>query len=191
MSLKKYTPLEYPFEYDTIYEYNTHYNDYEKYDEECYDDSINPNEFQVDETYIWMEERSNDLDMHLALFQRLEFIEKCNKANGVYNEEFEQEHSMILDALETIRQRMRNPYIQGRSQINQATKSTEAVEDSPLELEEFSSTMEITHANEVTLPEFIPQQTTKVEDSPLELEEFSSNVEITHANEVSLPELIP
>ena len=34
---------------------------------------------------------------------------------------------------------MRNPYIQGRSQINQATKSTEVVEDSPLELEEFSS----------------------------------------------------
>ena len=109
----------------------------------------------------------------------------------MYNEEFEQEHSMILDALETIRQRMRNPYIQGRSKINQATKSTEVVEDSPLELEEFPSTMEITHANEVTLPEFITQQTTKVEDSPLKLEEFSSTVEITHANEVSLPELIP
>ena len=180
MSFKKYTSLGNPFEYDTIYEYNTHYDDYEKYDEEeyyideeCYDDSINPNEFQVDENYIWVEERSNDLDMHVALFQRLEFIEKCIKANGVYNEEFEQEHSMILDALETIRQRMRNPYIQGRSQINQATKSTEVVEDSPLELEEFSSTVEITHANEVTLPEFIPLQTTKVEDSPLKLEEFS------------------
>ena len=131
MSFKKYTSLGHPFEYDTIYEYNTHY-DCEKYDkedyyidEECYDDSINfyPNDqFQVDENYIWVEERSNDLDMHVALF-RLEFIEKCNKANGVYNEEFEQEHSMILDALETIHQRMRNPYIQGRSQINQATKT--------------------------------------------------------------------
>ena len=114
MSFKKYTSLGHPFEYDTIYEYNTHY-DYEKYDEEeyyideeCYDDSINsyPNEFQVDKNYIWVEQRSNDLDMYVALFQRLEFIEKCNKANGVYNEEFEQEHSMILDALETIRQRM-------------------------------------------------------------------------------------
>ena len=70
----------------------------------------------------------------------------------MYNEEFEQEHSMILDALGTIRQRMRNPYIQGRSPINQATKSTEIVEGSPLELEEFSLTVEITHANEVTLP---------------------------------------
>ena len=109
-----------------------------------------------------MEERFNDLDMYVTLYQRLEFIENCNKANGVHNEEFEQEHSMILDALETIRQHMRNPYIQGRSQINQATKSTEVVEDSPLELEEFSSTVEITHANEVTLPEFISQQTTKV-----------------------------
>ena len=178
MSFKKHTSLGNPFEYDTIYEYNTHYDDYEKYDEEeyyideeCYDDSINPNEFQVDETYIWMEERSNDLDMHLALFQRLEFIEKCNKANGVYNEEFEQEHSMILDALETIRQRMRNPYIQGRSQINQATKSNEVVEDSPLELEKFSSTVEITH--EVTPPELISQQTlpgtisTKVDHSQI------------------------
>ena len=196
MSFKKYTSLGHPFEYDTIYEYNTHY-DYEKYDEEeyyideeCYDDSINfyPNEFQVDKNYIWVEERSNDLDMHVALFQRLEFIEKCNKANGVYNEEFEQEHSMILDALETIRQRMRNPYIQGRSPINQATKSTEVVEGSPLELEEFSSTVEITHANEVSLPELIPQQKTELEDSPLELKEFSSTVEITR--EVTLPELI-
>ena len=138
-----------------------------------------------------MEERSNDLDMHVALFQRLGFIEKCNKANGVYNEKFEQEHSMILDALEIIRQCMRNPYIQGRSQINLATKSTKVVEDSPLELKEFSSTVEITHAKEVTLPEVIPQQTTKVEDSPLELEEFSSTVKITHANEVSPPQLIP
>ena len=158
MSFKKYTSLENPFAYDTIYEYNTHYDDYEKYDEEeyyideeCYDDSINSNELQVDQTYIWVEERSNDLDMHVTLFQRLEFIEKCNKANGGYNEEFEQEHSMILDALETIRQRTRNPYIQGKSQTNQATKSTKVVEGSPLELEEPSSIVEITNANEVTL----------------------------------------
>ena len=93
-----------------------------------------------------MEERSNDLDMYVTLCQCLEFIENCNKANRVHNEEFEQEHSMILDALETIRQRMRNPYIQGKSQTNQATKSTKVVEGSPLELEEFSSIVEITHA---------------------------------------------
>ena len=78
MSLKKYASLEYPFKYDTIYEYNTHYDDDDrKYDEEeyyideeCYDDSINfyPNDqFQVDENYIWVEERSNDLDMYVAL----------------------------------------------------------------------------------------------------------------------------
>ena len=112
MSFKKHTSLGNPFEYDTIYEYNTHYDDYEKYDEEeyyideeCYDDRINfyPNEFQVDENYIWVKERSNDLDMYVALCQLLEFIENCNKAHGVHNEEFEQEHSMILDALETIR----------------------------------------------------------------------------------------
>ena len=48
--------------------------------------------------------------------------------------------------------------------------------------------MEITHANEVSLPEFIPQQKTELEDSPLELKEFSSTVEITR--EVTLPELI-
>ena len=29
MSFKKYTSLGNPFEYDTIYEYNTHYDDYE------------------------------------------------------------------------------------------------------------------------------------------------------------------
>ena len=67
----------------------------------------------------------------------------------------------ILDVLETIRQRMRNCYIQGRSQTNQATKSTEVVQGSPIELKEFSLTVEITHANEVTLLELIPlpQQT--------------------------------
>ena len=137
-----------------------------------------------------MEERSNDLNMHVDLFQRLEFIEKCNKANGVYNEEFEQEHSMILDALETIRQRMRNPYIQGRSKINQATKSTEVVEDSPLELEEFSSTVEITHANEVTLPEFISQQilpgtiSTKVDHSQILTTKDQINHMIGNTNHV-------
>ena len=78
---------------------------------------------------------------------------------------------MILDALETIRQSMRNPYIQGKSQTNQATKPTKVVEGSPLELEELSSTVEITNANEVTLLELIPQQKIEVEDSPLELED--------------------
>ena len=52
---------------------------------------------------------------------------------------------------------MRNPYIQEKSQTNQATKSTEVIEGSPLELEEFSSNVEITH--EVTLSEILSKQT--------------------------------